>query len=277
MDLLKLIPKISKTIKSNTLKYIYAELKSHPHLSQVVVKIEPINVIKIVFGVFFLKKGDSNIKELLNQIDVNLYGFSIIRIDRQSEIPCEECNGQGSVTCDNCNANGRTICPECDGSGQIENGDDNEDEEECDSCNGRGSVTCDVCDGESVLECHTCDSDGTIVSDDYTDFTIDEFVGIDRTILDRIEIANSANVPISDDFELEIQRNCINLGSKFSIFNEDRSEMHKIEEEYKGNTYVNHLAEVMDLTLRWSSWKGNMIRIGSSDADFEEVSEKFFN
>jgi len=134
----------------------------------------------IVIFVFLLTTPVNDLNIAYDVISINLYGYQMIQLtEKDPNVDCDTCEGDGYYPCDECGGRGKESCLECD-DGDIEcdvcDGDGRDEEgEECDNCEGRGYDRCQECDGrgytdctyceEGDVNCNNCDGTGEVTKD----------------------------------------------------------------------------------------------------------------
>lgn len=249
MNFQKIVPKLSKSIKSNNLNSIHSELLKNKYLEEVLNHLDPMDLIKLIFCINEYKKGNHNLDSILNKINVQLYSFSIVYFnDDDPKIECDDCSGRGEVSCDNCGGGGSENCNSCDGTGEVEVGDN--EYETCSDCGGRGDFDCDYCGGSGDETCSTCDGSGDVEYEEATQFEIETFVSVDLDILDKLQMANNSNLPLDYKFHNQIKDNSLEVTfTEVSPINDIRTTT-SINQDFRGSHYVNKLSEILDFDIK---------------------------
>ena len=254
MNFQKIVPRLSKTIKSDRLTLIYKELLENKFIGDVLRDLDPMDLVKLVFCIDEYKKGNHNLEGILNKINTQLYSFSLVYFNTDNpQATCDDCGGRGKFTCDYCGGSGTEDCNECDGSGEIEV-DRDEDEvtyETCGSCDGHGSLDCDRCDGSGDETCDTCDGNGEVEYEGHTQFKIETFVGVNSDILNKLQMASNSNLPLDDDFYFyEIRDNSLEVSFTEVTPGEDYHTTKSVDKDFRGAFYVNKVSEILDFDIR---------------------------
>lgn len=272
MNFKKIVPRLSKTIKSDRLTLIYKELLENKFIGDVLRDLDPMDLVKLVFCIDEYKKGNHNLEGILNKINTQLYSFSIVYFN--SDVPqgtCDDCGGRGKFTCDYCGGSGTEDCNECDGNGEIEV-DRDEDEityETCGSCDGHGSLDCDRCDGSGDETCDTCDGNGEVEYEGHTQFKIETFVGVNLDILNKLQMASNSNLPLDDDFYFyEVRDNSLEVAAIDFIPSDHPGTTNSVDPDFRGAFYVNKVSEILDFDIRKY---GKEINI----TDLDDIDDKF--
>lgn len=272
MNFKKIVPRLSKTIKSDRLTLIYKELLENKFIGDVLRDLDPMDLVKLVFCIDEYKKGNHNLEGILNKINTQLYSFSIVYFN--SDVPqgtCDDCGGRGKFTCDYCGGSGTEDCNECDGSGEIEV-DRDEDEityETCENCMGTGSFDCDRCDGSGDETCDTCDGNGEVEYEGHTQFKIETFVGVNLDILNKLQMASNSNLPLDDDFYFyEVRDNSLEVAAIDFIPSDHPGTTNSVDPDFRGAFYVNKVSEILDFDIRKY---GKEINI----TDLDDIDDKF--
>ena len=272
MNFQKIVPKLSKTIKSDRLTLIYKELLENKFIGDVLRDLDPMDLVKLVFCIDEYKKGNHNLEGILNKINTQLYSFSIVYFN--SDVPqgtCDDCGGRGKFTCDYCGGSGTEDCNECDGSGEIEV-DRDEDEvtyETCGSCDGHGSLDCDRCDGSGDETCDTCDGNGEVEYEGHTQFKIETFVGVNLDILNKLQMASNSNLPLDDDFYFyEVRYNSLEVAAIDFIPSDHPGTTNSVDPDFRGAFYVNKVSEILDFDMRKYGKEINITNLDDIDDKF---------
>lgn len=272
MNFQKIVPRLSKTIKSDRLTLIYKELLENKFIGDVLRDLDPMDLVKLVFCIDEYKKGNHNLEGILNKINTQLYSFSIVYFN--SDVPqgtCDDCGGRGKFTCDYCGGSGTEDCNECDGSGEIEV-DRDEDEvtyETCGSCDGHGSLDCDRCDGSGDETCDTCDGNGEVEYEGHTQFKIETFVGVNLDILNKLQMASNSNLPLDDDFYFyEVRYNSLEVAAIDLIPSDHPSTTNSVDPDFRGALYVNKVSEILDFDMRKYGKEINITNLDDIDDKF---------
>lgn len=274
MNFQKIVPKLSRTIKSDRITPIYAELLENKFLGDVLKGLDPMDLVKLVFCIDEYKKGNHNLEGILNKINTQLYSFSIAYFNTDDpQNTCDDCGGRGSYSCDYCGGGGSEDCEECDGNGEIEvDRDEDEDEityETCETCGGGGNVDCSYCDGSGDVTCTTCDGSGEVEYEGHTQFKIESFVGVNLDILNKLQMASNSNLPLDDDFYFyEIRDNSLELSFTEVTPSDDYNTTKSVDQDFRGAFYVNKVSEILDFDMRKY---GKTIEITNLD----ELDDKF--
>jgi len=249
MNFQKIVPKLSKSIKSGGINANYTELRKNKYLDEVLNNLDPMDLVKLIFCINEYKKGNHNLDAILNKINVQLYSFSIVYFnDDDPKIECDDCNGRGEVSCDNCGGDGSENCNSCDGTGEVEVGDN--EYETCSDCGGRGDFDCDYCGGSGDETCDTCDGSGDVEYEDATQFEIETFVSVDLDILGKLQMANNSNLPLDYKFHNQIKDNSLEVTfTEVSPINDIRTTT-SINQDFRGSHYVNKLSEILDFDIK---------------------------
>lgn len=272
MNFQKIVPRLSKTIKSDRLTLIYKELLENKFIGDVLRDLDPMDLVKLVFCIDEYKKGNHNLEGILNKINTQLYSFSIVYFN--SDVPqgtCDDCGGRGKFTCDYCGGSGTEDCNECDGSGEIEV-DRDEDEvtyETCGSCDGHGSLDCDRCDGSGDETCDTCDGNGEVEYEGHTQFRIETFVGVNLDILNKLQMASNSNLPLDDDFYFyEVRDNSLEVAAIDFIPSDHPGTTNSVDPDFRGAFYVNKVSEILDFDMRKYGKEINITNLDDIDDKF---------
>jgi len=164
-------------ILSNTLKF--------PSTQSIMAKVPPLEILKVVYTVFFMLTGDDY--ETAKDKTKNMYLVGITDIENKEYLKekCDFCDGDGIISCYECDGSGNVECEFCDGDGVLQTND--EESDECDNCWGTGEQSCDNCDGGDV-ECPECGGDGEIESSElYVELTTSHWVFIDESLYKDLE------------------------------------------------------------------------------------------
>lgn len=246
MNIQKIIPKLSKSIKYDRLNLIYLDLIHHPMLEPMVKSISPIDTLKLVFGIYEYKKGNQDIQSVLNGLDVELYAFSSVHFTNQiPEIKCEECDGTGRVDCSSCDGTGEEECDYCYGAGTVE--DDEGDDVDCDQCD-NGYTSCEYCSNGSE-SCDECEGEGKVESNQHTEYSMEVFVSYDRELFDKLQIVNNSNIPIDVDFEREIITKSLMINRHMPDISDNLDIAEEIDEKLRGETFINKISEILEFPL----------------------------
>jgi hypothetical protein len=249
MNFQKIVPKLSKSIKSGGINANYKELLKNKFLEGALNDLDPMDLIKLIFCINEYRKGNHNLDAILNKINVQLYSFSIVYFNSDNpEVGCEDCGGRGEVNCDYCGGNGSESCDSCDGNGEVEVGDN--EYETCSTCDGRGDFDCNYCGGSGSENCTSCDGSGEIEYKDGTQFRIETFVGVDLDILGKLQMANNPNLPLDDEFYNQIRDNSLELSFNEITPNDDMLTAKSIDQDFRGAYYVNKVSEILDFDMR---------------------------
>lgn len=272
MNFQKIVPRLSKTIKSDRLTLIYKELLENKFIGDVLRDLDPMDLVKLVFCIDEYKKGNHNLEGILNKINTQLYSFSIVYFN--SDVPqgtCDDCGGRGKFTCDYCGGSGTEDCNECDGSGEIEV-DRDEDEityETCENCMGTGSFDCDRCDGSGDETCDTCDGNGEVEYEGHTQFKIETFVGVNLDILNKLQMASNSNLPLDDDFYFyEVRDNSLEVAAIDFIPSDHPGTTNSVDPDFRGAFYVNKVSEILDFDMRKYGKEINITNLDDIDDKF---------
>lgn len=272
MNFKKIVPRLSKTIKSDRLTLIYKELLENKFIGDVLRDLDPMDLVKLVFCIDEYKKGNHNLEGILNKINTQLYSFSIVYFNSDDpQGTCDDCGGRGKFTCDYCGGSGTEDCNECDGSGEIEV-DRDEDEvtyETCGSCDGHGSLDCDRCDGSGDETCDTCDGNGEVEYEGHTQFKIETFVGVNLDILNKLQMASNSNLPLDDDFYFyEVRDNSLEVAAIDFIPSDHPGTTHSVDPDFRGAFYVNKVSEILDFDMRKYGKEINITNLDDIDDKF---------
>ncbi len=246
MNIQKIIPKLSKSIKYDRLNLIYLDLINHPILEPMIKSISPIDTLKLVFGVYEYKKGNHDIQSVLNGLDIELYAFSLVHFTNENpEIKCEECDGTGRVDCSSCDGTGEVECDNCYGTGTVE--DDEGDDVDCDECD-NGYTSCEYCSNGSE-SCYECEGEGVVESNQHTEYSMEVFVSYDRELFDKLQIVNNSNIPIDGDFEREIITKSLMINRRMPDISDNLDIAEEIDKKLRGETFINKISEILEFSL----------------------------
>lgn len=272
MNFQKIVPKLSKTIKSDRPTPIYAELLDNKFLRDVLKGLDPMDFVKLVFCIDEYKKGNHNLEGILNKINTQLYSFSIVYFNSDDpQGTCDDCGGRGNFTCDYCGGSGNEDCEKCYGNGEIEV-DRDEDEityETCGNCGGSGSVDCHRCDGGGDEMCDTCDGSGEVEYEGHTQFKIETFVGVNLFFLNKLQMASNSNLPLDDDFYFyKIRDNSLEVSFTEVTPGEDYNTTKSVDQDFRGAFYVNKVSEILDFDMRKYGKEINITNLDDIDDKF---------
>ena len=250
MNFQKIVPKLSKSIKSGGINANYKELLENKFLGEALNNLDPMDLIKLIFCINEYKKGNHNLDAILNKINVQLYSFSIVYFNSENpEVECNYCEGKGKFDCENCGGSGSESCDDCDGNGEIEVGDN--EYETCNTCNGRGDFDCDYCGGGGDETCNTCDGSGEVEHKGHTQFKIETFVGVNLDILNKLQMASNSNLPLDDDFYFyQVRNDSLELTFTEVTPSDDYNTTESVDQDFRGAFYVNKVSEILDFDMR---------------------------
>ena len=268
MNFKKIVPKLSKSIKSGGINANYKELLKNKFLEGVLNDIDPMDLVKLIFCINEYRKGNHNLDEILNKINTQLYSFSIAYFySDDPEAQCDDCSGRGRVGCDYCSGSGSDDCKDCSGDGKIEVGDN--EYETCENCMGNGNFDCNHCGGSGDETCSSCDGSGEVEYKGVTQFRIETFVGVNLDILDKLQMASNSNLPLDDDFYFyEIRDNSLELTVTEVTPGDDFQITSSVDQDFRGAFYVNKVSEILDFDMKKY---GKKIEITNLD----ELDDKF--
>ena len=197
MDFKVLVDIVYKLLKLETkdidelpgVSYILSKSMQFPTTSFLFSKISPEEIVRVVYTVFFMFKGDEYDTAKFKSNELYLVNVTELGDREYKRVTCEECYGDGTVECGECDGDGEVECHYCEGEGEVEGFDGMED---CDYCDGRGRETCNYCFGETDLECSECDGDGEIETyDEYFEVKESHWVLSDESLYRKLETLNT--------------------------------------------------------------------------------------
>lgn len=205
----KLVSRLYHIFKGKKPLDIYRELISNQFYREIFDRLDDMNVLLFCFSIPNIQ-NESEIGKIFEQIESNLFVYSVVEVGGDSYENCEECNGNGEITCHYCGGDGEVECEECGGSGEDEEG------EECSYCDGKSQVDCDECGG-GYLRCEYCDGNGDIVRDDYNTITQYQYVSFDKNVFEKLELLTDESEipPNMSDYILQ------ETNKTFLIFSEE--------------------------------------------------------
>lgn len=267
MNFQKIVPKLSKSIKSGGINANYTELLKNKYLDEVLNNLDPMDLVKLIFCINEYRKGNHNLDEILDKINTQLYSFSIAYFYSDNpEAQCDDCSGRGRVDCYDCGGSGIVSCDDCDGLGEIEVGDN--EYETCSDCSGSGNFSCEYCGGSGDETCGSCDGSGEVEYIGVTQFRIETFVGVNLDILDKLQMASNSNLPLDDDFYYQIRDNSLELSVTEVTPGDDFQITSSVDQDFRGAFYVNKVSEILDFDMKKY---GKKIEITNLD----ELDDKF--
>lgn len=286
MNIIKIAKRFSIAFKEKiTLNDVYTKILLDKNLRLSFNRLTPTNAVKIIYIIWGIK-NNKDPEQILDLINTQLFAFSLVEFDNDDPlIKCSNCDGDGEFDCDDCNG-GNIICVECDGDGTEEcwdcDGTGQIDDEECSECRGSGELSCKNCDGEGSYECGSCGGSGTftciacnghgdIESEDHVDFSIYSYLSFDKSLLNKLTIANDINSSLEEEFDDYIYSESFLFNvTKVDSINHPNSTKN-INKKFKGNTYLNKIKEIMDYNIYWIDSNVKPIDV----PEISNINEKF--
>jgi len=178
--------------------YILAMALQFPSTSSIVAKVDPMEILRAVYTVFFMFKGDDYEAAKFKSSELYLVGITELGDREYNKTECVYCDGTGDTECTECDGEGEVECSYCEGEGQLEGLDG---PEECEYCDGRGTDTCPTCYGDGKEDCDECDGEGQVESnDEIIEERHSNWVFTDESLYEKLEtIAYNTEYMSEDD------------------------------------------------------------------------------
>ena len=205
----KLVSRLHHVFKGKTPGEIYRTLINDRLYKEIFDRLDDMNVLLFCFAIPNIN-NTSEIGKIFEEIEGNLFVYSIVEVGGDTYETCEECNGNGEIDCHYCEGYGEVDCEDCDSSGEDEEG------EECSYCDGKGKKDCDEC-GSGYIRCEYCDGNGEIIRDNYVQITQEQYVSFNKNIFQKLELFE-----IENEISQEILNSITPQDNKtFLIFSEE--------------------------------------------------------
>ena len=177
--------------------YILAMALQFPSTSSIVAKVDPMEILRAVYTVFFMFKGDDYEAAKFKSSELYLVGITELGDREYKQTECVYCDGGGDTECTECDGEGEVECHYCDGEGQLEGLDG---PEECDNCYGKGTETCSTCYGDGKEDCDECDGEGqTESSEEIIEQRHSNWIFTDEFLYNKLETISDNNEYMSED------------------------------------------------------------------------------
>jgi hypothetical protein len=161
--------------------HILTRFVTEPSYKMLYDKLNAKDIILLCLLIGNMDGDNSKIKSLLDNIQQNLFVFSVLEIiNDETYETCPECGGNSEVYCHECGGSEEVVCPECYGSGE------DDEENTCRECDGEGNVKCDEC-GSGYQLCDYCDGNGEILDEDNKEAEQLFYASFNRTLYNIFE------------------------------------------------------------------------------------------
>ena len=232
--------------------YILGTALRFPSTSLILAKVDPMEILKAVYTVFFMFKGDEYEAAKFKSSELYLVGITELGDRDYKVIECDYCDGYGDKECDECDGEGEVECSYCEGAGELEGIDG---PEECDNCYGKGTETCTTCYGDRREECDECDGEGhTDSNDEIIEQRHSNWIFTDEFLYNELETISDNNEYMSEDDlfklldETEIKGSVILLSTLNNSTNEDYED---IQDEFDynidtGDAFVSRIGSISE-------------------------------